>query len=100
MRDFVPEHAGQLCLVIHQADQLPGRINISTGNSEGIIDRAVEQRDCETVLRISQPRLNRDILADTFNIACLRAGHRAAEFSQQLRMVLCALCRFIVRNRS
>jgi hypothetical protein len=80
MRYLVPHYACQLSFIVHQTDQLARGINIAAWDSERIIDRAVKQRNREAVARISEGRLNCDILGYLFNVVRLRACHGPAKF--------------------
>ena len=97
---FMPQHPGQLRLVVHQRDQLAGGVDIAAGGREGIVDRAVEKRDGERVGRARQPRFHRDPLAHAAHVIGGVALHRAAEFLQQLGMIFAPLLRLALRDRS
>ena len=88
MASLMAQHSSKFCLVVHQSDELAGDIDIAARNCESVVDRRIEQGDGEIAAGVGQTRLHRDVLADTFNIACLRTSHRAAEFGNQLRMGL------------
>src|SRR3546814_259944 len=54
MADFVPEHAGQLRLVVHQRHQLAGDVDIAPRNREGVVHRSEEHTsELQSLMRIS-----------------------------------------------
>ena len=93
MADLVAEHGRQLCLVVHQRDELARGVDVPAGNREGVVHRAVDHRHGEIVARAGKVRLDGDVLADLAHIMRLRPLHRAAELGQQLRMQFLALLR-------
>ncbi len=85
--DLMPHDRGQFGLVVHQVDKLAGDVDIAAGNGEGIVDRAVEQRDGKRRLGVCQARLDGNVLADLLDVLRLRAGFRTAVLGEELGVV-------------
>ena len=96
---FVAQHPGQFRLIVHQRDQLAGGVDIAAGSRERVVDGRVEQGHREIVAVVGHPRLQRDLLADAFDIKSLRPGHRSAEFGHQLRVVFGSFLLFLGGDR-
>jgi len=96
--DFVPHHAGQLRLVVHQGDQLARGINIAPRHRESIVHRRIQKRYRKSAFCIAKTRLQGDFLANLFDILRMRARHCTAEFGNELRVILRAHLGLLLGN--
>ena len=99
MTDLMSEDRREFGLIVHQRDQLPRRVDIAAGDGEGVVYRAVEQRNGKRFTCIAEARLDGDVLADLLHILRMAAAHRPAEFGEQLRVRFGAHLRLALRDR-
>ena len=85
--DFVPERERELGLVVHQAHQLAGHVDIAAGNRERVFDRRIERGEMQCLTGIGDARIGADPPADRFDIGRARPGLRAAELLHELGML-------------
>ncbi len=84
---FMADDEGQLCLVVHDAHQLSGDVDVAARYREGILDGAIERGEVIDLSGIGRSRIGRDAPPDAFDIRRARAGFRSPEFGHQGRML-------------
>jgi hypothetical protein len=94
-----PSTDGKLGLVVHQAHQLARDVDVAAGHREGVHHRRVQGRDREGAVAAPRyPGRRGDLASDRGDVVAARAGLGAAEFGNDLRMLLCGLARSALRN--
>ena len=85
---FVADDERQFGLVVHDAHQLAGDVDVPARDREGILDRRVQCREAIRLAGIGGARKRRHPAPDGFDIGRARSGLGAAKFGDHLRMLL------------
>ena len=98
MADLVPQHAGELGLVVGQRQQAAGHVDIAAGQGEGVDHVAVEQGKGERlVLQLGRVL---DPVADPLDIGPgIAIGILPAELGQRLGVLLAAQRLLLLRRQ-
>ena len=80
---FVAERESELRLIVHQAEQLAGDVDIAAGHRQRILDRRIERHEMKRLAGVGEARGSGDAAADRFDICRSRARFGAAELLNQ-----------------
>ena len=64
--DLVPEHGGQLVVVVQRGEQAGVHVHVAAGHGEGVDARVADDRELVVEVRVVQGR--RDALADAVDV--------------------------------
>lgn len=83
-------HPGQLSLVVHVGQDLPCEINVTSGKSKGVDDRAID--DVEMPLQFGTMREDGQLLPDLIEVTLQIGVFHPSELRQHLGMGFSSVC--------
>ena len=87
MTGLMADDEGELGLVIHDAHQLAGDVDIAARHRESVLDCAIERREMVNLPGVGSPGKSSDTATNRFNIGCPGARLGTPEFFNHLRVL-------------